>query len=43
MQNLPKKKVLDQAQNPLKKLLDEVRDAIRVNHSSYRTEETYVQ
>ena len=43
MQNPPKKKVLDQAQNPPKKLLDQVRDAIRLKHYSYRTEETYVQ
>jgi hypothetical protein len=43
MQNPPKKKVLDQAQNPLKKLLDQVHDAIRLKHYSYRTEETYVQ
>jgi len=28
---------------PLKKLLDQVRDAIRVRHYSYRTEEAYVQ
>jgi len=26
-----------------KKLLEQVRDAIRVKHYSYRTEETYVQ
>ena len=26
-----------------KKLLDQVRDAIRVRHYSYRTEETYMQ
>ncbi|MGD1949245.1 MAG: phage integrase N-terminal SAM-like domain-containing protein [Leptolyngbyaceae cyanobacterium] len=26
-----------------RKLLDQVRDAIRLNHYSYRTEETYVQ
>jgi site-specific recombinase XerD len=43
MQNPPKKKVLDQSQNPPKKLLDQVRDAIRLKHYSYRTEETYVQ
>ncbi len=43
MQNLPKKKILDQAQNPPRKLLDQVRDAIRLKHYSYRTEETYVQ
>lgn len=43
MQNPPKKKVLDQAQNPPKKLLDQVRDAIRLKHYSYRTEESYVQ
>ena len=30
-------------QNPPKKLLDRVRDAIRLKHYSYRTEETYVQ
>jgi integron integrase len=30
-------------QTPPKKLLDQVRDAIRVKHYSYRTEETYVQ
>ncbi len=30
-------------QPPAKKLLDQVRDAIRVKHYSYRTEETYVQ
>jgi hypothetical protein len=30
-------------QTPAKKLLDQVRDAIRVKHYSYRTEETYVQ
>jgi site-specific recombinase XerD len=30
-------------QNPPKKLLDQVRDAIRLKHYSYRTEETYVQ
>jgi Phage integrase, N-terminal SAM-like domain len=30
-------------QNPPKKLLDKVRDAIRLKHYSYRTEETYVQ
>ena len=28
---------------PHKKLLDQVRDAIRVRHYSYRTEEAYVQ
>lgn len=28
---------------PPKKLLDQVRDMIRVKHYSYRTEETYVQ
>jgi Phage integrase, N-terminal SAM-like domain len=28
---------------PKKKLLDQVRDAIRLKHYSYRTEETYVQ
>jgi hypothetical protein len=30
-------------QPPLKKLLDQVRDAIRLDHYAYRTEETYVQ
>jgi Phage integrase, N-terminal SAM-like domain len=30
-------------QNPPKKLLEQVRDVIRLNHYSYRTEETYVQ
>jgi predicted aldo/keto reductase-like oxidoreductase len=30
-------------QNPPKKLLDQVRDIIRLKHYSYRTEETYVQ
>jgi integron integrase len=30
-------------QQPPKKLLDRVRDAIRLKHYSYRTEETYVQ
>jgi integron integrase len=30
-------------QNPPKKLLDQVREAIRLKHYSYRTEETYVQ
>jgi Phage integrase, N-terminal SAM-like domain len=30
-------------QNPPKKLLDQVRDAIRLKHYSYRTEETYVK
>jgi Phage integrase, N-terminal SAM-like domain len=30
-------------ENPPKKLLDQVRDAIRLKHYSYRTEETYVQ
>jgi Phage integrase, N-terminal SAM-like domain len=30
-------------QPPAKKLLDQVRDAIRVKHYSYRTEEAYVQ
>jgi site-specific recombinase XerD len=29
--------------NPPKKLLDQVRDAIRLKHYSHRTEETYVQ
>ena len=43
MQNPLKKKVLDQAQNSPKKLLDHDRDAIRLKHYSYRTEETYVQ
>ena len=31
------------AQSRPKKLLDQVRDAIRIKHYSYRTEETYVQ
>jgi site-specific recombinase XerD len=30
-------------ENPPKKLLDQVRDLIRLKHYSYRTEETYVQ
>jgi integron integrase len=30
-------------QHPPRKLLDQVRDAIRLKHYSYRTEETYVQ
>jgi Phage integrase, N-terminal SAM-like domain len=30
-------------QNPPKKLLEQVRDVIRLKHYSYRTEETYVQ
>ena len=30
-------------QNPPRKLLDQVRDAIRLKHYSYRTEETSVQ
>ena len=30
-------------QSPPKKLLDQVRDALRVKHYAYRTEETYVQ
>ena len=30
-------------QNPPKKLLDQVREAIRLKHYSYRTEQTYVQ
>jgi Phage integrase, N-terminal SAM-like domain len=30
-------------QNPPKKLLDQVRNAIRLKHYSYRTEETYGQ
>jgi integrase len=30
-------------QQPPKKLLDQVRDAIRLKHYAYRTEETYVQ
>jgi integrase len=30
-------------QTPPKKLLDQVRDIIRLKHYSYRTEETYVQ
>jgi Phage integrase, N-terminal SAM-like domain len=28
---------------PKKKLLDQVRDALRLKHYSYRTEETYIQ
>lgn len=32
-----------QTEPPLRKLLDRVRDRIRVKHYSYRTEETYVQ
>ncbi|MGM9497827.1 MULTISPECIES: site-specific integrase [Desertifilum] len=34
---------MESSQPPPKKLLDQVRDAIRVNHYSYRTEKTYVQ
>jgi Phage integrase, N-terminal SAM-like domain len=30
-------------ETPPKKLLEQVRDAIRLKHYSYRTEETYVQ
>lgn len=30
-------------QSPPKNLLDQVRDAIRLKHYAYRTEETYVQ
>ena len=30
-------------QKPPKKLLDQVRDVIRMKHYAYRTEETYVQ
>lgn len=30
-------------QSPPKKLLDQVRDAIRLKHYAYRTAETYVQ
>jgi Phage integrase, N-terminal SAM-like domain len=30
-------------QNPPKKLLEQVREAIRLKHYSYRTEQTYVQ
>ena len=30
-------------QPPARKLLDQVRDAIRLKHYSYRTEQTYVQ
>jgi hypothetical protein len=30
-------------QKPPKKLLDQVRDVIRMKHDAYRTEETYVQ
>nr|WP_263972431.1 phage integrase N-terminal SAM-like domain-containing protein [Pseudanabaena yagii] len=32
-----------QAEPPPRKLLDRVRDRVRVKHYSYRTEETYVQ
>ena len=32
-----------QTESPPQKLLDRVRDRIRVKHYSYRTEETYVQ
>jgi hypothetical protein len=32
-----------QAEPRPKKLLDQVRDAIRLKHYSYRTEQTYVQ
>ncbi|MGD1853393.1 MAG: phage integrase N-terminal SAM-like domain-containing protein [Leptolyngbyaceae cyanobacterium] len=31
------------SETPPKKLLDQVSDAIRLKHYSYRTEETYVQ
>jgi Phage integrase, N-terminal SAM-like domain len=31
------------AEPPKKKLLDRVREAIRLKHYSYRTEETYIQ
>lgn len=40
-QNLPTYRNI--VQQPLKKLLDQVRDAVRLKHYSYRTEETYVQ
>jgi Phage integrase, N-terminal SAM-like domain len=30
-------------QHPPRELLDQVRDAIRLKHYSYRTEETYIQ
>ncbi|MGB3496543.1 MAG: phage integrase N-terminal SAM-like domain-containing protein [Elainellaceae cyanobacterium] len=30
-------------QSPPKKLLDQVRDVIRLKHYAYRTEDTYVQ
>ncbi len=32
-----------QSEPPPRKLLDRVRDQVRVKHYSYRTEETYVQ
>jgi hypothetical protein len=32
-----------QTEPPPRKLLDQVRDRIRIKHYSYRTEETYVQ
>ncbi len=34
---------LSPIQPPPKKLLDQVRDAIRLKHYAYHTEETYVQ
>ena len=35
--------LLSLMQSPLKKLLHQVRDAIRLKHYAYRTEETHVQ
>lgn len=34
---------MDASPPPPKRLLDQVRDAIRLKHYSYRTEQTYVQ
>lgn len=34
---------MQQSQPPPKKLLDQVREVIRLKHYSFRTEETYVQ
>jgi len=34
---------VDTGDPPPRKLLDQVRDAIRVKHYSYKTEKTYVQ
>ena len=34
---------MDASTPPPKRLLDQVRDAIRLKHYSYRTEQTYVQ